>query len=186
MGGRGANQEDHRTVASVTRLFDETEIARRVDTLAREIAAALSGDFIVVGLLKGSFVFVADLIRALDRNGLTPRVEFIRLSSYGHARESSGEVRLIGDVPADIAGRRFLLVDDIADTGRSLAFARTLLEGRGAARVWTCALIDKPSRREIEFSADFIGFTIDDVFVVGYGIDYAEDYRHLPYIGVID
>ncbi len=186
MGGRGANQEDNRTVASVTRLFDETEIARRVEELAREIAAALSGDFIVVGLLKGSFVFVADLIRALDRNGLAPRVEFIRLSSYGHARESSGEVRLVGDVPADIAGRQVVMVDDIADTGRSLAFARTLLEERGAARVWTCALVDKPSRREIDFSADFIGFTIDDVFVVGYGIDYAEDYRHLPYIGVID
>lgn len=182
----GWRQEDHRTVAPVTRLFDETEIARRVDTLAGEIAAAITGDFIVVGLLKGSFVFVADLIRALDRNGLAPRVEFIRLSSYGHARESSGDVRLIGGVPADIAGRQVVLVDDIADTGRSLAFARTLVEERGAARVWTCALIDKPSRREIDFSADFIGFTIDDVFVVGYGIDYAEDYRYLPYIGVID
>ncbi len=170
----------------VSKLFDETEIARRVEELAREIAAAVTGDFTIVGLLKGSFVFVADLIRVLDRAGLAPRVEFMRLSNYGHGKESSGTPRLIGEVPEGVAGRRVLVVDDIVDTGRTLDYAKSLLAGKGAAKIWTCALVDKPSRREIDFTADFIGFTIDDVFIVGYGTDHAENYRHLPYIGVID
>ncbi|MBL6948905.1 MAG: hypoxanthine phosphoribosyltransferase [Rhodospirillales bacterium] len=173
-------------MTTVTKLFTEDEIAVRVAELAAEVAGALPDDFIVVGLLKGSFVFVADLIRALDRLGSAPTVEFIRLSSYGHEQESSGEVRLIGEVPEIIAGHSVLLVDDIADTGRSLVRAKTLLTTAGAAAVWTCGLIDKPFRREEEVSADFVGFTVDDVFVVGYGIDFAEEYRHLPYIGAID
>lgn len=173
-------------MASVTKLFGEKEIARRVDELAEEIAEVVAGDLVLVGLLKGSFVFMADLVRALGRAGLAPRVEFMRVASYGAAKESSGMVRLIGDAPADVKGRPVLLVDDILDTGRSLVFAHSLLLEWGASKVWTCALVDKPSRREVDCSADFIGFTIDDVFVVGYGIDYAEDYRHLPYIGAVD
>lgn len=172
-------------MASVTKLFDETAIAARVDALAGEIVAALPGDLVLVGLLKGSFVFLADLIRALDRAGAAPAVEFIRLSSYGHGRASSGTVRLIGNAPADVAGRAILLVDDIVDTGRSLVFARDLFAAAGAASVSTCALLDKPSRREVEIAADFVGFTVDDVFVVGYGIDDAEKFRHLPYIGAV-
>jgi hypoxanthine phosphoribosyltransferase len=178
--------EGEDSMASVNKLFDETAIARRVAELAGEIAEALPRDILLVGLLKGSFVFLADLVRALDRAGQTPRVEFVRLSSYGHRRESSGDIRLIGEAPPDIAGRTLLLVDDIADTGRSLVFARDLLMNEGAARIWTCALLDKPSRREVPFTADFVGFTVDDVFVVGYGIDDAEDYRYLPYIGAVD
>ena len=170
----------------VSKLFDETEIARRVEELAREIAAAVACDFAIVGLLTGSFVFVADLIRVLDRAGLAPRVEFMKLSSYGHGKESSGAPRLIGGAPEDVAGRRVLLVDDIVDTGRTLDYAKSLLAGKGAAKVWTCTLVNKPSRREIDFTADFVGFTVDNVFIVGYGIDYAENYRHLPYIGIID
>ena len=173
-------------MTSVTKLFDEVEIARRVAELADEIAAALPRDLMVVGLLKGSFVFLADLVRALDRAGGSPSVEFVRLSSYGHGRESSGDIRLIDEVPAGIAGRAILLVDDIADTGRSLTYAKDLLAGAGARQIWSCALVDKPSRREVEFEADFVGFTVGDVFVIGYGIDYAEDYRHLPYIGALD
>jgi len=173
-------------MTTVTKLFNEDEITVRIAELAAEISGALPHDFMIVGLLKGSFVFVADLIRALDRTGRTPAVEFIHLSSYGHGRESSGEVRLTGDVPESISGRNILLVDDIADTGRSLVRARQLLMDAGATDVWTCGLVDKPSRREVEFTADFIGFTVDDVFVVGYGIDFAESYRHLPYIGVVD
>ncbi len=173
-------------MASVTRLFEEEEIARRVDALAEEIATAISDEVTIVALLKGSFVFVADLIRALDRAGLSPRVEFMRVSSYGHAKESSGQVRLIGEPPRGVAGRRILLVDDIVDTGRSFAFAKSLLEKQGTAKVWTCALVDKPSRREVECPMDFVGFTVGDVFVVGYGIDYAERYRHLPYIDAVD
>ena len=173
-------------MTSVTKLYDEDEIARRVEALADEIAGAVSGDFAIVALLKGSFVFVADLLRLLARRGLAPTVEFMRVSSYGRAKESSGAVRLIGEVPAGVAGRPVLLVDDIVDTGRSLAFARDRLLEAGASKIWTCTLLDKPSRRELEISVDFVGFVIEDVFVVGYGIDFAEQYRHLPYIGVVD
>ncbi len=167
-------------------LHDEAEIAARVKVLAGEIGEAIQGDFTIVGILKGSFVFVADLVRALDALGRRSRVDFIRLSSYGAAKRSSGEVRLAGAAPAGIAGHKILLVDDIVDTGRTLVYARELLQAQGAADVWTCALIDKPSRREVAFTADFAGFQVPDIFIVGYGIDYAENYRHLPYIGKID
>ena len=170
----------------ITPLFEAAAIARRVAELAEEIAARIEGDFVIIGLLKGSFVFVADLVRALDARGLEPRVEFLRLSSYGLAKESAGEVHLIGDIPTDIAGQKILLVDDIVDTGRSLAYARALMEQRGIGPLWTCALIDKPSRREVETAVDFVGFTVGDVFIAGYGIDYAEHYRHLPYIGAVE
>jgi hypoxanthine phosphoribosyltransferase len=168
------------------RLFGAEEIERRVEALAEEITAEMPGDFVIVGLLMGSFMFIADLMRALDRAGAAPRVEFMRLSSYGMERESSGEVHLLGDVPSEIAGRDILLVDDIADTGRSIAYARALLAQRDIAKLRTCVLIDKPSRREVEVALDFVGFAIEDVFIAGYGIDYAERYRHLPYIGVVD
>lgn len=170
---------------TVRPLFDERQIEARIGELARDIAAALPRDVLLVGLLTGAFVFVADLVRALDRLGAAPRVAFMRLSSYGLARESSREVKLIGEVP-EVAGRAVLLVDDIVDTGRTQAFARELLLGRGAARVSSCMLLDKPSRREVEVPTDFVGFSVPDVFLVGYGIDYAEQYRHLPFIGTID
>lgn len=170
---------------TVKALFTEQQIATRIDELARDIATQVQPDFTIVGLLTGCFVFVSDLIRALDRVGLKPQVSFIRLSSYGKGKESSRLVRLIGDIP-EISGRNVLLVDDIVDTGRTQLFARNLLREHGAARVWACALLEKPSRREVEVKTDFIGFSIPDVFVVGYGIDYAEQYRHLPYIGAID
>jgi len=170
----------------VTTLFDERTIAARVEALAGEIAAAIDDEFVIVGLLKGSFMFVADLSRALHRTGATPRIEFMRLSSYGMAKQSAGEVHLLGDVPTEVAGKNVLLVDDIVDTGRSIAYARALMEQRDAARIWTCALLDKPSRREVEIAVDFVGFEVEDVFVAGYGIDYAEHYRELPYIGICD
>ena len=143
----------------------------------------MGSDFVVIGVLKGSFVFLADLVRALARAGATPSVEFMRLASYGQKKESSGEVLLLGDVPRDFGGRAVLLVDDIVDTGLSMDYGKRLLTERNAARVWTCALLDKPSRRKVDVTLDFVGFEIPDVFVVGYGIDYAEQYRYLPYIG---
>jgi hypoxanthine phosphoribosyltransferase len=169
-------------MAVVTLLFDEVTIARRVDELAAEIARRLPSEFMIVGLLKGSFVFVADLARALSRRGSEPQVEFVRLSSYGLGKASQGEVHLLGDVPGDIAGRQLLLVDDIADTGHSLAYVTALFAQRGVARIFTCALLDKPTRRKVEIRLDFVGFTIGDLFVAGYGIDYAERYRELPHI----
>jgi hypoxanthine phosphoribosyltransferase len=167
-------------------LFSAAEIAARVDALAAEIARAIPADFVMVGLLKGAAVFAADLIRALDRAGARPEIEFIRLSSYGLAKESSGAVQLLGEIPADLAGRPVLLVDDIVDTGRSIAYAAAQLRQRGIGDLRTCALLDKPQRREIELAIDFVGFSIGDVFVVGFGTDYAEKYRHLPYIGVVE
>jgi hypoxanthine phosphoribosyltransferase len=167
-------------------LFSAAHIAARVEALAREIAQTLPADFVMVGLLKGAWVFVADLARALERSGAGLEIEFMRLSSYGLAKESSGTVQLLGDIPAGLAGRPVLLVDDIVDTGRSIAYAASQLRHRDIGSLWICALLDKPQRREVEVALDFVGFTIDDVFVVGYGTDYAEKYRHLPYIGIIE
>jgi hypoxanthine phosphoribosyltransferase len=170
--------------AAVAILFTEEAVTRRVDELAAAIAADLPPSFTLVGLLKGSFMFVADLARALSRAGCRVRIEFMRVSSYGSGTTSSGIVSLMGDAPAGVRAEPVLLVDDIQDTGRTLAFTRQFLLERGAARVWTCTLLDKPSRREVTGDeVDFVGFTIPDVFVVGYGIDYAERYRELPYIG---
>jgi hypoxanthine phosphoribosyltransferase len=167
-------------------LFSTAEIAARVEALAVEIALAIPDDFVVVGLLKGAAVFVADLVRGLDRAGALPDIEFMRLSSYGSSTQSSGRPSLRGEVPADLAGRRVLLVDDIVDTGRSLAHAASLLRRRRIGDLWACALIDKPGRRQVEVTVDFVGFSVGNVFVVGYGTDYVEKYRHLPYIGVVE
>jgi hypoxanthine phosphoribosyltransferase len=167
-------------------LISAAEIAERVNALAAEIARTIPADFVVVGLLKSAAIFVADLVRALDRSGVRPGIEFMWLSSYGLAKESSGRVQLVGDVPADLAGRPVLLVDDIADTGRSIVYATDRLRQRGVGKLWTCVLLDKPKRREMEVTIDFVGFSIGNVFVAGYGTDYAEKYRHLPYIGIVD
>jgi hypoxanthine phosphoribosyltransferase len=173
-------------MGGIPTLFSEVEIASRVETLAAEIARTIPDDFVMVGLLKGATIFVADLSRALCRAGAHPEIEFMRLSSYGLAKVSSGEVHLLGDIPTDLAGRQVLLVDDIVDTGRSIAYATTRLRQRGIGELWTCTLLDKPDRREVKVEVDFVGFTINDVFVAGYGIDYAEKYRHLPYIGIVE
>ena len=167
-------------------LFSAAQIAARVEALAAQIGRTLPADFVMVGVLKGAWVFVADLARALERAGAAPEIEFMRLASYGFAKESSGTVQLLGDVPSGLVGRPVLLVDDIVDTGRSIAFATSRLRERRIGNLWTCALLDKPQRREIEVALDFVGFTVGDVFVAGYGTDYAEKYRHLPYIGVVN
>ena len=143
-------------------LVEASVIAARVDALAAHIATILPASFTLVSLLKGAFVFTADLVRALDRQGVVPRVEFMRVASYGHAMESSGIVSLMGEPPSGIRDAPVLLVDDIQDTGRTLLFTRNLLRERGATRVWTCTLLDKPSRREVDSGCDFIGFTIPD------------------------
>ena len=173
-------------MSKITVLHSAEEIEARISVLAKEIAAALPRDFVILGLLKGAFVFVSDLARALHEEGCNPEIEFMRLSSYGLGKVSAGEVHLLGDIPTDLAGKTILLVDDILDTGRSIAYARALIRQREAAKIWTCVLIDKPSRHEVEIEAEFIGFAVPDVFVAGYGIDYAERYRCLPFIGHVD
>ena len=166
-------------------LFSGQEIAERVQTLARDISDSVSNDVLIVVILKGSFVFAADLIRALDGVGMAPRVDFMTLSSYGTATTSSGTVTLTRDISEDVAGREVLIVDDILESGRTLAFACDLLAERGASVVKTCLLLDKHEKREVPIEADFVGFRIGDKFVVGYGLDLAHMYRGLPYIGVV-
>lgn len=173
-------------MTEIKTLFEEDEIKARVDVLADQIVQKLGVDFTVIGVLKGAFVFMADLVRSLDRAGASPRIELMRLSSYGRGMTTSGEVKLVGNTPDNFDGKPVLLVDDIVDTGLSMTYGRDLLAGRNAKSVWTCALLDKPSRRKVAIKADFVGFEIEDVFVVGYGIDYAERFRHLPYIGLVE
>jgi len=159
-------------------------IAARVEELAREIKDEFQDaeKLVVVGLLRGSFVFIADLVRELDMN---VEVDFIETSSYGNAMESSREVRILKDLRGDIEGRNVLVVEDIVDTGHTLSHVLHLMQSRRPAKLRTIALLDKPSRREAQISADWIGFEIPDEFVVGYGIDFAQRNRNLPYIGKV-
>jgi hypoxanthine phosphoribosyltransferase len=170
---------------SITPLYSEQEIARRVEELAAEIAALKLADPIIVAVLKGSFIFAADLIRALQRKGLAPEIDFIFLASYGAGTASSGEVKVLRDVESELEGRDVVIVDDILDSGRTLAFAKALLSSRGSRSVRTCVLIDKKVKRAAEIEPDFTGFHCPPVFVVGYGTDLAHRYRELPFIGVV-
>jgi hypoxanthine phosphoribosyltransferase len=137
----------------------------------------------VVAVLKGSFIFAADLIRALHRRGLKPEIDFIYLASYDGERISRGEVRVARDVGSDVRGRNVVIVDDIFDSGRTLAFAKGRLLEAGAKRVLTCVLVDKQVPRGASVTPDFVGFSCPPVFVVGYGMDFHNRYRELPFIG---
>ncbi|MET3890032.1 hypoxanthine phosphoribosyltransferase [Bosea sp. OAE506] len=167
-------------------LYDEATIARRNEEMAAAIAATAPADLLVVAVLKGSFMFVADLIRAMHRVGMTPQVEFVHLSSYRAATVSSGQVEILRDVQSDVRGREVLLVDDILESGRTLAFAKDLLAARGAAKVSSAVLLEKPGKRAVNIVAEHVGFECPDYFVVGYGMDVAHSYRQLPYVGVIE
>ncbi len=167
-------------------LFSADEIAARVDGLAGEIARAMPGDVLVVAILKGGFVFAADLIRALNRAGKRPQVDFMTLASYGAGTESSGKITVARDLSDDVRGRDVLLVDDILESGRTVHAARQMLLERGANSVKICMLLDKPGKRKVACDADFCGFVVADRFVVGYGLDYAHYYRDLPYIGAVE
>jgi hypoxanthine phosphoribosyltransferase len=164
-------------------IFSPEQLQTRIEVLAREIAARNTSDLLVISILKGSFIFAADLIRALYGAGLAPQVDFITLSSYGKGRESSGQVQLIRDFDIEVRGRDVLLVDDILESGRTLAHARDLIAARGARRVSSCVLLDKPGHRAAEIEPDFVAFECPDVFVVGYGMDDGYKYRELPFVG---
>jgi len=168
----------------VIQMISAKSIAARIEALAREIEADFAGTdkLVVVGLLRGSFVFIADLVREID---LPIEVDFLEASSYGNAMASSREVRILKDLRGEIAGRDVLVVEDIVDTGHTLHHVVRLLRSREPARLKTIALLDKPSRREVDMTADWIGFEIPDEFVVGYGIDYAQRNRNLPFIGKV-
>jgi hypoxanthine phosphoribosyltransferase len=170
---------------TITPLFTAEQIRRRVEQLAREIAGYASRDVVIVAVLKGSFVFAADLIRALYREGLKPEIDFVFLASYGTDTISGGRVKVLRDVETELAGREVVIVDDILDSGRTLAFARELLEDRGALSVRTCILLDKDVPRAASIVPDFVGFRCPPVFVVGYGMDLGHRYRELPFIGQV-
>ena len=166
--------------------FSAAEIAARVEVMAAELAAKLPADTLVVSVLKGSFVFAADLIRTLSHAGADWAMDFLTLSSYGTGTESSGNVRLVRDIVDEVRGRDVLLVDDILESGFTISFAKNLLGERGAHRVWICTLLDKPHKRRTDLKADFVGFEAGDEFLVGYGLDWAHRFRGLPYIGVVE
>ncbi|TDR89073.1 hypoxanthine phosphoribosyltransferase [Enterovirga rhinocerotis] len=166
-------------------LFDEAAIAARNEELAQSIVAATAPDLLVVAVLKGSFMFAADLIRALHRARAAPQVEFIHLSSYGSGTVSRGSVAILRDIESDVAGRDVLLVDDILESGRTLSFAKDLLMARGARRVFVAVLLEKANKRAVTIDPDFVGFPCPDVFVVGYGMDVAHNFRQLPFVGIV-
>jgi hypoxanthine phosphoribosyltransferase len=166
-------------------LIGEDEIARRIGQLAQEIVTGLGPEFVMAIVLKGAFVFGADLLRALGRLHVRPRVEFMGLSSYGAERKTSGDVTAWTSIPA-VKGERVLLVEDILDSGLTVTYAMETLRKAGASELKVCALLDKPTRRRTPVTADYVGFTIPDRFVVGYGIDWAERWRELGHIAAVD
>jgi hypoxanthine phosphoribosyltransferase len=168
----------------IDELISAKAIAARVEGLAREIDSFYAGTdkLVVVGLLRGSFIFIADLVRELR---LPVEVDFLEVSSYGDAMRSSREVRILKDLRGAIEGRDVLVVEDIVDTGHTLKRVLEILRTRRPARLEACALLDKPSRREVDVRAKWVGFEIPDKFVVGYGIDYAQRNRTLPHIGAV-
>ena len=174
---------------NIDRLIAADEIAVRVATLAEEIAQKLPPDLMIVSLLRGSFMFTADLIRALHNVGnrnIRPQIDFMTMASYGEGMVSSGEIQVVRDLKEDVEGREVLIVDDILESGRTLAYARDVITQRKAKSVKIAVLLEKPGKRKVDnVIADFVGFVIPDKFVVGYGLDYANYYRELPYIGVV-
>jgi hypoxanthine phosphoribosyltransferase len=165
-------------------LISRDEIAKAVDRLAREINRDYQGKQpLFIGILKGSFVFMADLIRRLD---LPLEVEFIKLSSYGSARESSGKVRVVQELQTRIKSREVLVVEDIVDTGITTSFLLDYLKKKGPASLKLCALTDKPSRHKVPVAIDYLGFTVPNKFIVGYGIDFDERFRNLPDIYTLE
>ena len=171
----------HKDVQEI--LFTEEAVAERIRELGAEITRDYEGkDLLVIGILKGASIFMAELVKRIN---MLVKIDFMAVSSYGSSSESSGVVRIIKDLDQSIEGRNVLIVEDIIDTGLTLVYLKKLLEGRKAASVKVAALLDKPDRHKVDIRADYLGFTVPDHFIVGYGLDYAEQYRNLPYVGVL-
>ncbi len=168
-------------------VVDEKRLAARVEELAAQVAAdyAEQSSILLVGVLKGAYVFMADFARALGRHASRVEVEFMAISSYGQGVTSSGVVRILKDLDRDIAGRHVVVVEDIVDSGLTLSWLLRYLASRSAASVRVVALLRKPEAATVEVDVQYVGFDIPNAFVVGYGHDYAERYREMPYIGVL-
>lgn len=164
-------------------IYSAESIAARLEKLAREISDRKLERLLIVAVLKGSFVFAADLIRALHRIGIEPEVDFLTLSSYRKSKTSSGKVEILRDLDLNVEGRNVLLIDDVLDSGRTLVFAKDLIAARGATQILTCVLIDKKVPRAVDVEADFSAFEGNNEYVVGYGMDVAHRYRELPFVG---
>lgn len=165
-------------------LFTREQIAERVKELAEVVSRDYEGkNPLVVGILKGSIMFTVDLLKELS---IDAEVDFMDVTSYGYGISSSGEVRILKDLSTVAHGRDILIVEDIIDTGNTLLYLKKLLTGRQAHSVKIISLLDKPSGRKVDIDADYVGFEVPDAFIVGYGIDYAERYRQLPYIGIFN
>lgn len=161
-------------------LFSEEEIKNAVKTLGKTLNEEYKGkSLLVVSLLKGSFIFTADLVRELE---VPVQIEFMTTSSYGHGEESTGNVNIVSDLKTDIAGREVLVVDDIMDSGLTMKFIVEHLKKQNPSSVKSCVLLDKPERRTTDITPDFVGITIPDLFIVGYGLNYGDYYRNIPYI----
>ena len=163
-------------------LLSEQQIEKRVAELAAEIRRDHPGDVHFVAVLKGAFMFLADLVRRME-GGVT--LDFMAVSSYAKGKTSSGEVRLLKDLDSALDGRHVVIVEDIVDTGLTLTYLQDILRARNPKSLRTACLLSKPSRRQVDVTVEYIGFTIEDRFVVGYGLDYAERYRNLPHIAVV-
>ena len=164
-------------------LFSEEVLSKKVKELASQISSDYKGkDLVVVGILKGSVVFTAELIKNID---IYCELDFMAVSSYGNATETSGVVRILKDLDSNIEGKHILIVEDIVDTGTTLSYLLKYLKARKAASIEIVALLNKPARRTVELPVKYIGFEVPDAFIVGYGIDYAEKYRNLPFIGIL-
>ena len=167
-------------------LFTGEQIQQRVQTMIDEIAGTCETEnLVMLGILRGSFIFMADLVRGFAQHNLHPRIDFITLSSYGSGTESKGTVKITHDTDEDLRGADVVIVDDILDSGRTLAFTKELFLKRGARSVRTCVLLDKKANRSVKIAADYTGFPVEDVFVVGYGLDYDNRYRELPHIAKV-
>lgn len=166
------------------KMFTEEQIREKVAELGKQIENDYKGEeILVVGILKGANMFTCDLIRQID---LDVKIDFMSVSSYGSGTESSGTVRILKDLDTDIKGRNVLIVEDIIDSGRTLSNLVKELQIREPKSLKLCTLLDKPSRRVVDVDVEYVGFEIEDKFIVGYGIDYAEKYRNLPYIGIVE
>lgn len=164
-------------------LFSQQQLEERVDQIAQEITRDYAGkEIVLISVLRGSFVFMADLCRRID---LPCTIDFMSVSSYGSGTSSTGQVQITKDLSGDISGKHILVVEDILDSGNTLSYLLKLLEQRKPASIRLCTLLDKPERRTKPVELHYCGFTIPDAFVVGYGLDYAEQYRNLPYIGIL-
>ena len=164
-------------------LFSEEQLKARVQEIAREIERDYAGkEIMLISVLRGSFIFMADLCRAID---LPCTLDFMSVSSYGKGTSSSGQVQITKDLSEDISGRHIIVVEDILDSGNTLSYLLKILENRHPASIRLCTLLDKPDRRVKPVQVHYSGFTIPDAFVVGYGLDYDEKYRNLPYIGIL-